>query len=125
MSELLNRNTGMGCSNKVLLEPRIIKSRFRPQPDTILYADSYETLRYQFQNIRGFRWTTATDRINNGEQFKIARSNGTTVLGYTETNIEWDCEGGRPRKMIQQQMTGAYNHAICAHSTSRIKKDSV
>jgi hypothetical protein len=124
MSDLLHRNTGIGCNNKVLLEPRIIKSRFGPQPDTILYADSYETLRYQFQNIRGFRWTIATDRINNGEQFKIARSNGTTVLRYTETNTEWDCEGGRPRKMLQQQMAGAYNHAICAYSKSRLKQDS-
>jgi hypothetical protein len=101
MSELLNRNTGTGCSNKMLLQPRIIKSRFGPQPDTILYANSYEILRYQFQNIRGFRWTTATDRITNGEQFKIARSNGTTVLGYTEMNTEWDCKGGKPRKLIQ------------------------
>jgi hypothetical protein len=69
-------------------------------------------------------WTSSNARIENGEQFKTERSLRSTVLGLAETNTEWDCEEGCPRSIIQQQIQGAYNHAVCAYSTSRIKHDA-
>jgi hypothetical protein len=35
-----------------------------------------------------------------------------------------DCEGGRPRLLIQRQIQGAHKQAVCAYSTSRIKHES-
>jgi hypothetical protein len=102
------------------LPNRQSKGRFGTKTP-ITYADSYETLRYAFQNINGFHHTNAASKIRNGEGFKIHRSVGTTVLGLAETNTEWDHNNGHGMKTITKQVVGAYAHARCSFSTSRLK----
>jgi hypothetical protein len=103
-----------------LLPKRQSKGRFGTK-SPITYADSYETLRYAFQNINGFHHTDAASKIRNGEGFKIHRSIGATVLGLAETNTEWDHNDFHGMKSIIKQVVIAYAHARCSFSTSRLK----
>jgi hypothetical protein len=112
------RGTGNGCIDR--LPNRQSKGRFGTK-SPITYADSYETLRYAFQNINGFHHKDTASKVRNGEGFKIHRSVGATVLGLAETNTEWNHNDGQGMKSIRKQVVGAYAHASCSFSTSRLK----
>jgi hypothetical protein len=114
--------TSDNCADR--LPNRKSKGRFGTK-SPITYADSYETLRYAFQNINGFHHTDAASKIRNGEGFKIHRSVGAIVLGLAETNTEWDHNNGHGMKSITKQFVGAYAHARCSFSTSRLKHTSL
>jgi hypothetical protein len=112
------RGTGDNCTDR--LPNRQSKGRFGTKIP-ITYADSYETLRCAFQNINGFHHKDAASKVRNGEGFKIHRSVGATVLGLEETNTEWNHNDGHGMKSIRKQVIGAYAHASCSFSTSRLK----
>jgi hypothetical protein len=71
--------------------------------------------------MNGLHWTSPSDITDNGEGWKMSESIGATIIGRAETNTEWNYKDGMVRKITTSQMRGAYKHAVCAFSDSRIR----
>jgi hypothetical protein len=84
-------------------------------------AETFTTQRFEFLNMNGLHWTSPSDITYNGEGWKISESIGATIIGRAETNTDWNYKDDMARKITTSQMRGAYMHAVCAFSDSRIR----
>jgi hypothetical protein len=84
-------------------------------------AETFATQRFEFLNMNGLHWTPPSDITDNGEGWKMSESIGATIIGRAETITDWNYKDGMARKTTTSQMRGAYKHAVCALSDSRIR----
>jgi hypothetical protein len=104
-----------------LLPNRGLGVSFGAKASKLTMADTFTTQRFVFLNMNRLNWTPPSDITDNGEGWKMSEIIGAIIIGRAETNTGWNYKDGMARKSTTSQMRGAYKHAVCAFSDSRIR----